>query len=1242
MDKQAAIKLITQTFDAPFDEQRFANFARNLFNQIDESKAFSQQGVYIWDAFKDHVRQYKRLGTYTDPEGTKIDILIVRLKKGTALSRARTMQRNFVARHLRERDEKDAAIVAYYTDGQPDWRFSLVKMEYQIHYSQETDRLKVKESLTPARRYSFLVGQNEPNHTAQQQLVPILQETRHNPTLAQLEAAFNIESVTKDFFQKYKALFLDLKDELDRLTHKQKAVKAEFDRAGIETANFAKKLLGQIVFLYFLQKKGWLGVAQGQTWGSGPKDFLRRLFEKKGVAYASFFNDVLDPLFYEALAIERPGNFYPRLNCRIPFLNGGLFEPVGDYNWQSVDILLNNARFRDIFDTFDLFNFTVREDEPLEKEVAVDPEMLGKVFENLLEVTDRKSKGAFYTPREIVHYMCQESLINYLDTSLNPHPGPPPFAGEGEISPPVHGGIKGGQVSSPRTRGKLEGGIPRADIDALIRQGEFGLEHGAAKASGTKSYQYQLPQSIRSNAAAIDDALANIKICDPAIGSGAFPVGLMQEIVKARTVLTMYLTPPPNLLPDIGEGEQSPPVHGGIKGRQQSSPLVRGELEGGKRWQTSPELWAKLKPLARQMRREPTPAENKLWQRLRNKQILDYKFRRQHAIGRFIVDFYCRQARLVIEVDGPTHDYTIKEDAIRQEFLESQNLRVIRFSNADVLQNIDGVLQKIVEVVSTPPPNPLPDIGEGEQSPPVYGGIKGGQQSSPLQRGELEGGRTPYHFKRHAIQESIYGVDIDPGAVDIAKLRLWLSLVVDEDSYENIQPLPNLDYKIVRGNALLGVEKDLFNRHLFEEIENLKPVYFAATGPAEKRALKSQIDSLIAQLTHGNTQFDFEIYFSEVFHHNGGFDVVIGNPPYVRHERIKAQKPALKKAHPNVYQGTADLYVYFYSQGIKILRRKGFLAFITGNKFMRAGYGKKLRQFLAKETAPQTLIDFGDLPVFDATAYPCIVITQKTPAPAGNIVTALTVETVPQIEQITGVMAQHAWPMPQQKALTPDGWRLEPPQVLNLLDKLRKAGTPLGEYVKGRFYYGIKTGYNEAFVIDRATRDRLIAEHPSSAEIIKPFLRGRDVKRWAVTSPDLWLIFTRRGINIDEYPAVKRYLLPFKERLTPKPKNWKGKWSGRKAGSYQWYEIQDNIAYWQEFEEPKIAYPNICKRNEFAWDEERFYTNQKAFIIPNASKYLLGVLNSSVVMWLFDKMLAKLQNGFYEPSAIFMEKFPIP
>ncbi|QPC83765.1 N-6 DNA methylase [Phototrophicus methaneseepsis] len=745
MNKQQASVLINETFENAFDEDQYLRFLRELFNgQIDESddRKFDYYGQYIPDSFKDYVRRYKRLGTYTDSDGHEIDLLIVILKRERSLDQARTMQRNFAAYHLKRRD-KETAIIAYTTEERSDWRFSMVRREPVVAFS-EKGNLIAKDELTPVRRYSFLVGQSERSHTAQQQLFPILLDDKHDPTLDGLEEAFNIETVTKEFFERYKALFLQLKEELDRLTTKDSRVQAEFKAKELDTANFAKKLLGQIVFLYFLQKKGWLGVREGDTWGTGPKDFLRQLFDRKWVSYDNFFDDVLEPLFYEALAIERDDNIYPRLKARIPFLNGGLFEPMNNYNWKNTAILIDNKLFEDIFDTFDLYNFTVREDEPLEKEVAVDPEMLGKVFENLLEVIDRKSKGAFYTPREIVHYMCQESLINYLATAMGD-------------------------------------AVPREELATFIRVGELAVQNDTAKEAGTVTYTYQMPESIRTHATKLDAALANIKICDPAIGSGAFPVGMMQEIIKAREVLTIYI----------------------------------------------------------------------------------------------------------------------------------------------------------------------------------------GKSNS----------RTTYNFKRQAIQESIYGVDIDSSAIDIAKLRLWLSLVVDEDDYHHIKPLPNLDYKIVCGNSLLSVQKDLFNLDLFQKLEKLKTAYFDQTDPAKKQAQRAEIDSLIARLTGGHSTFDMQIYFSEVFHGNSGFDVVIGNPPYVKEYTNRQAFDGLRDS--KYYQGKMDLWYFFGCIGIDILRSTGTQCFIAPNNWTTNAGASILRNKIVGDSQIINFIDFGDFRVFSAGIQTMVFLLEK-------------------------------------------------------------------------------------------------------------------------------------------------------------------------------------------------------------------------------------------------------------------------
>src|SRR3989344_4252230 len=594
MDKKNAVNLLNETFNNDFNNDNFFRFIKELFNEFSISQRDATK--YISKEYLEYINSFFKIGDYKDDKGKEIEVLIVKLNKTSSRDRARTMQRNFIANWL-GKTEKDAALVAFYGDDPQDWRFSFVKMEYNL-VKDEKGKTKISKELTPAKRYSFLVGKNEPNHTCASQFIDLIVQEEKNPSIEEIEFAFGIEKVTKEFFDKYKRLFLDLKESLDKIIKRDKTVKEEFEERSIDPVEFTKKLLGQIVFLYFLQKKGWLGVEKGEdgrfkAWGTGPKNFMKRLFEGKIRPYKNFYNDILEPLFYEALATERYDDYYTHFKCKIPFLNGGLFEPIKDYNWRETDVLLDNKIFEDIFKTFDEFNFTVKEDEPLEKEVAVDPEMLGKVFENLLEVKDRKSKGAFYTPREIVHYMCQQSLINYLETNTS---------------------------------------ISREDLEKFIQLGDFALDVIIKEQEQIKKYgrsyvedKSTIPKSVRENHKEIDKLLKEIKVVDPAVGSGAFPVGMMNEIVKARSILSIYF----------------------------------------------------------------------------------------------------------------------KED------------------------------------------------------------------------------RKDYDLKREIIENCVYGVDIESSAVEITKLRFWLSLIVDELDMKNIKPLPNLDHKIMCGNSLLeefeGIK--LFDEKLLGEVK---------------------------------------------------------------------------------------------------------------------------------------------------------------------------------------------------------------------------------------------------------------------------------------------------------------------------------------------------------------------------------------------------------------------------------------
>jgi type II restriction/modification system DNA methylase subunit YeeA len=387
--------------------------------------------------------------------------------------------------------------------------------------------------------------------------------------------------------------------------------------------------------------------------------------------------------------------------------------------------------------------------------------------------------------------------------------------------------------------------------------------------------------------------------------------------------------------------------------------------------------------------------------------------------------------------------------------------------------------------------------------------------------------------------------------------------------------------------------------------------------------------------------------------------VVIGNPPYIRQEEFSGLKHYLLTAFPETGAGTADLFVYFVELSMRLLKQEGEFAFIIPNKWMRAGYGKKLREFVAKKKI-NYLIDFGDLPVFEeATTYPNIVLMTKSEQIPEFL--ACTVTTL-DFQSGMGAYLEENKIKVKLGELSPEGWTLSDSTVQALLSKIKSKGVPLGEYVNQKIFYGIKTGYNEAFVIDRETRDRLIDEDPNSAKVIKPFLAGRDIKRYQTPSADKFLILFPKGFTIkrnlpiddpnhmvaespprygdmpfDEawewlkssYPAIAEHLRPFKAQAMKRTDK----------GDF-WWELRA-CDYYDEFEKPKIVYPNICKRPEFTYDAEKFYTNQKCFIITEFTPTLLGLLNSSLFFFLFRSILPKLRGDFYEPSYVYFKEFPI-
>lgn len=349
---------------------------------------------------------------------------------------------------------------------------------------------------------------------------------------------------------------------------------------------------------------------------------------------------------------------------------------------------------------------------------------------------------------------------------------------------------------------------------------------------------------------------------------------------------------------------------------------------------------------------------------------------------------------------------------------------------------------------------------------------------------------------------------------------------------------------------------------------------------------------------------------------------MIGNPPYVRQELLGDEpKRALKPAYAS-FDGMADLYVYFFEQGLRLLRPGGRLSYVVTNKWLRAGYAEALRGLFATEGRVEFVADFGHAKHFfpDADVFPSVVVVRKPlsgeEAADEAQICVIPRNAVPQ-KGLSAAVAAATYPVPRA-CFTKEGWTLEPPDVMALLNKIRHNGVPLTEYAGTKPFRGVLTGFNEAFVVDGPTRERLIRLDPRSQEIIKPYLRGQDIDRWASDWAGQWMIVARHGIDIDAYPAAKAHLAQIRRELEPKPADWKltsaqPEWPGRKPGRYRWYEIQDQVAYFGEFAKPKIVYQEIQYYPRFSLELNGILSNNKTFFIDTNDPWSLTSLNSPLL-----------------------------
>jgi adenine-specific DNA-methyltransferase len=1040
----------------------------------------------------------------------QIAVYEVTLAPGIILERNRVGLRNLLRKYWKN---IDAAFIAYHRPESANWRFTYVSE--LTGYDAEGEFIKIK---TEPKRYTYLLGEGESIRTAVERFERIVKKGS-KATLDDVKEAFSVEKLSKTFFEEYKKHY----DIFCKYMVSQPGIyQTIFNGDEKAIRDFNKKLLGRIVFLYFIQKKGWLGVPKNQSWGKGDFNFLTNHFQSFQHPEL-FYQDFLSVLFFDTLNTKRPDDLIKLGECepcRIPYLNGGLFE---EENKHHRNLIFTAKLFENLFNFFDQYNFTIYEDDPNDHTVAVDPEMLGHIFENLLE--DNKDKGAYYTPKEIVHYMCQESLIEYLTTW---------FENQGYD---IIGYARIGNPEQPELFPINEFRQGQLELQVVVRSESKQIDRILIEKLLKKTLDDNDQKLIKQYSAEFNQALDRVKICDPAIGSGAFPMGLLHEIFTAK-----------------------------------------------------------------------------------------------------------------------------------------QTLHTFEFGNTT---NFDA------------------------------SGVK-----------------------LNIIQNSIYGVDIERGAVDIARLRFWLSLIVDEPEPK---ALPNLDYKIVVGNSLVSKLDDkiididwnidqtahgLFGhdlakqqRLLLRKISQEQKEFFSPDSDKKKlsadiRNLK--IDLLINQLelmvkTQGQetepkavnfkdkkkfvkttelyyetigwkntiTQlkklktkpesplnfFDWKLDFPEVMNEqvveNVGFDIVIGNPPYIRIQELDKQLSTYFKNNYKTVFKNYDIYVLFVEKAVdNLIKLSGHICLINPTKFIKSDYGTKLKEFIYQKTLLEKFIDLTDMEVFDSViTYTGIFFLSKNKKSFFKYAKLESNQTS-YLKNLSKVELDNI----SYDKISEKTWLLSSADLQLIFEKINHF-TLLSKL--SEIFVGLQTSADPVYILE-IQGDKLYSKQTGKLykfnyDIVKPLLKGAEIKRYSAPDVKYKIIFPYQVHNnsvsllsekelTSKYPLVWNYFLECEEKL-------KGRENGKMNIPQWWgYVYPKNLSC---FSQPKIMNQVLANHSSLTLD-----INQEYYFVGGGTAggygitlkkdselsylYVLGLLNSTLLEKYLQSYSTPFKGGFFAYNKETMGKLPIP
>ena len=743
----------------------------------------------------------------------------------------------------------DAAFIAYHRPESANWRFSYVSE--LTGYDAEGESIKIK---TEPKRYTYLLGEGESIRTAVERFERIIKKGS-KVTLDDVKESFSVEKLSKTFFDEYKKHY-DIFCQY--MVSEPGIYQTIFNGDEKAIRDFNKKLLGRIVFLYFIQKKGWLGVPKNETWGKGDHNFLTNQFES--FAHPElFYQDFLSVLFFDTLNTKRPDDLIELVAgkpCRIPFLNGGLFE---EENKNHRNLIFDTNLFKNLFNFFDQYNFTIYEDDPNDHTVAVDPEMLGHIFENLLE--DNKDKGAYYTPKEIVHYMCQESLIEYLTTW---------FENQGYD---IINDVGFDKFSNNKQ-------IDRILIEKLLK----------------KNLDDQDQKLIKQYSAEFNNALDRVKICDPAIGSGAFPMGLLHEIFTAKQTLHTF---------EFGNTTNF--NASGVKLNIIQNSIYGVDIERGAVDIARLRFWLSL------IVDEPEPKA------LPN---LDYKIVVGNSLvsklGDDIIDIDwemkgSKQGNIFVDVFKP--EEILKQISQEQKEFFSPDSDKKKLA-ADIRNlKIDLLISQLELMVKSK-----------------------GMETKPTSTGKTLTKQTEIYLQTIGWKNTITQLNKLKTKPELPlhffDWKLDFPEVMNPYLFAGDKDSPEVATTNKQINAL-NAQIDAINLHLSQRNINIHLCHLQAN------IVQSQIVIIKQQLLEIEIQQNSSM----------GFDIVIGNPPYVfaRDSKSKGITQADKEYYPKHYQVTEyqlNLYPLFIEKGYNLLKNKGLLDYITPNNWLTISSNKNLRKFI--------------------------------------------------------------------------------------------------------------------------------------------------------------------------------------------------------------------------------------------------------------------------------------------------------